>query len=1549
MKYGPPDADISSLPPKIVSKEQFDQARNLKQIFEGPDKEVPVRKDDYQDEDSDHYVSKPSQRQLNAEIDMKVIGARRSKVNKVKSFGIPESKQFDFKEAKFGIELEKMKLKPEISKLIHIGDNGMKSNNETAENKNTDEEVCTKIHECSGGIKKSITSSLLRKKLQIHKENLTNQNGSSSTVSDGADASFEDSSSASGGIKKVTRNKELHSDDESVSEILENINAKYPKPVFKPEQNNPITQDLKNHVNPFKNIDPHMSVFVDKLVSPILLVHSKMNKRFEPSFKIRDINFNSHIQIILKNMNVVQPMTLQTMSWFAILRGYSTFLISPKGSGKTMGYLPAICNLIADNDCVIPSTGPICIIVCATAVSVSAVEKLAKLFLNKHKVLACYTGMNELDLTTSLLNGCDLLITTPSLLVRLLQTTEFGVDFSRLTTFVLDDCERLAEVYGMEIKFYLVKIKEMLRNRTVKELKVQYILASRVWSDFMEPLARKATDTVVCIGAFQECVLYSKASTTVSFLTKHRKIESALEFVKKSDRTKRTVIVCRSDEEVEQLEKTLTRAKYTVFACNTTMTVHDLYSLSIAWNEYKEPLSSPIMVCCDDNLSHMNITDAHYLVHFSLPDLFSKFCKRFSVLNDNYGSIFKENNESVKIKVLLEVDNTEQLPKILHFIKRCTNDVPDSLEKICASIVSKKELAKAERMVPVCDNLLTLGECPDYWNCQERHVLSKEHDRPKDWIPVNGVITFKIIHYHNAVSYSARLLTHVKGADITKYPQNYNMLSMKISMYFSIESNRKLHGIPEVGDICAVCVRQNFFLRCQVVKILNRYQNGKPNYVLVKKIDEGILERTRDIYLYHLPDEMKAPETYVVQVRLANIQPKDKDITFSALAMEQLQMITETDLDLNLRGHIVLTIGNCILVDRLETCKTLSVTDQMIIRHDIRQELAAHAIDNPEHIMKLEKICKDSDFEIVHEEEIIEVLKPVKTVVKPQWAHLEKDDLSLVYFASALDPATFFVRLVKFEDSCNRLIREIEKYTELNPEPIKDVTVGDIVLAKFPGASYERARIDDVMKNRVKCFFVDQGDWMEIPLQDLAPIPEKFVTQLPFQAIECRLYGVKPVSEEWTEFSTTWLSNHFEDDSGDLKQLYVQYYVKEKALHTEGNKYAVVIIDTTLDQELNINKMLVDVNLADPNDDEWGRIDELVSKNNVHPELTELPDGNNISDDEKSWENVRTNSTTPEIVSQCKIPCNDLFPKKPLRSVPLDYATDSSEEKWQINNIKDFIGMLKSPGQNLDNTPKGNLLAIENTSQSSFSKLEKAELDSGTNLNNDDSSDTSSSILEKIRKSKIVSDVNDLSDVSAIAGKISNTFQIVSSDAKILDSDDLTTPDITDGSVLSGTENQELPAKEQTKINDLELRRPKLCWRQNNEFVVVKILLIGVEKYNIEIQERCIKFDAVSNDTQYGFDLELYGVIDTKKSSHENKGQYIIVKLGKVLNRNWLTLARNGIQKWIVYDVDSIDTSSDEDESVEMITEDIIRNFCKPNSESEDEEFIDDANFTYTR
>ncbi|XP_052757078.1 putative ATP-dependent RNA helicase TDRD12 isoform X1 [Galleria mellonella] len=1388
---------------------------------------------------------------------------------------------------------------------------------------------------------KSVRSKILLKKLRLYKGRISidSLSLSSDIGKDSSSVTEEDSTKGNG---KVTPD----SDEESIQNLVDKLALEYgddkknsscnstnelKQPIVTNQQN----VVLNNNVNPFKNVDPNipvLSVFVEKLVMPVLMVHSKTNKRIQPRLNLRDVCFNNHIHAVLKNMSVEKPMMLQTVSWYAILRGYSLFMISSLGSGKTLGYVPAICRLVSDSRAnTSDSVGPSCIIVCATAKSVSEVEKLCRMFLGiEERVVSCYAGMDELYITSSLLNGCDLFICTPSALVRLLQMTDFGLDLSRLSTFVLEDAERLLEVYLNEVKFFLIKIKEMLKNRANKEMKVQFVVASRIWCDFMESLAKKAPHSVVCIGSFQECVLYSKASTTVNFVKKENKVKTVLEFLEQIVNSKKTVIVCRSNDEVELLEKNLKKHGKIVFGCDNTMTVHDLYDLSKQWNDYEEPLLGPILVCCDGNLTHLNVSDAHYLVHYSLPEMFSMFCKRFSVLNDNYPSIFKTENKNIKIKILLDDSNVEQLPKILNFIKRCTNDVPTFLDEICAKVIEEKDIVKAKKFLPVCDSLLALGECPDFWNCIERHAIFKEYDEPKDWMPKTGIITFKILHVQTAVAYSARLLSNVTKNNTTKYPQTYSTLSLKMGMYYSKESNRQLHGIPKVGDLSAVSIKLNFFARCQVVKILNYYKNGNPNYVLIKLIDEEKLERSRDIYLYYLPEDLRGIETHVVQVRLANVKPKDKDVTFSDLSKEQLKKITEKQ-EHYMRGTVTLAIGNCVFVDTLEACQDLTSLNETVVTDNFKKTLLdVHAIPNPDHIPKLETLCAAGGLDRKLEEPVAEIVSPLKERPPPRWAHLDTDEMSSVLFGSAENPATFFVRLVKFEDCINLLLKDIEKYVVENPEPVTEVTKGDIVLAKFPDDStYERARIEEVYNNnRVKSFFVDQGDWRDVPMNELITIPEKFITKLPFQAIECRLIGVKPAGDDWTEFGTNWFcDNCFEDNNGHIKQLYIKYFTKESPQFTGGHKYGVVLIDTNGDDDVLINQLMIDVNLAKENEDELKYFDELKKSADFKKDSQSITS-------EDDWEKI----TIPDVKETSKVPLEDFFPKKPIRSVHLVQDSDEDSDQWDINMSSDFASLFKQNDTHKQIKEAEDNVVVNLEKEKEMSEPPKSKaLETIEIPKNCDTQVACKNVLKSIKQN--TKSQNDKSEIQELD---SDDFSSTK-DSQVSDIAD-TTLFNTDTEILSDTSKRPL-------IIEIDnLRKPKVVWRQNNMIVIIKIQLIGVENYDLEIGKRFMKFFAINDDTKYGFEFELYGVVNDKNYSHSNKGQYILIHLTKVMKKTWLTLTRDGgIKKWIVYDVDSIDTSSDEEEPEDDTTANVIKNIHNQGDTDSDDDLLDDINFKYGR
>ncbi|CAH2229351.1 jg17100 [Pararge aegeria aegeria] len=1374
------------------------------------------------------------------------------------------------------------------------------------------------LHNKSGDINSDdsvdkYTSSLIKRKLKVY-YNTVKQNCNFS----GSDTSNKDSSSGDESIEKVIDRLTLKYKDDSISK-KDGIPANEEVSIIK----------LKNHVNPFKNIDPNISVFVDKLVSPVLMVHSKGDNRIQPVFELRDVYFNGHIHNVIRNLSIDQPMTVQSITWSVILRGLSLFIISPMGSGKTLGYLPAVCSLISDSiqlNC--ERCGPVCIIVCATAQSVTYVEKKAKMFLeSKKRVLACYAGVDNFHITTTLLNGCDLLISTPSCLVRLMQATDFGVELGRLSTFVLDDCERLSEVYADDIKYFTYQIKEMLKLRADKHLKVQYIVASRIWCDFFTPLAKKIPDTVVVIGAFQECVLYSKSNTSVTLIKKENKIDSVFEFLKDINASKRTVIVCRSNDEVALLEKALKRSKHVVFSCDNDMTIHDLYNMSVSWADFEEPLIGPILICCDSNLMHMNITDAHNLIHYSMPPLFSMFCKRFSVLNDNYPSIFKANNENIQIKILLEENNVEQLPKLLNFIKRCTDNVPDILDEISSNILAEKDKIKAIKYYPICDSLLTLGYCPDIYNCQERHTIFKEYDSPKDWMPKGGTITCKILYYQSATLYSARLLSCTVNGTTTNYPQTYSKLSMKMGTYYSKESNKKLHGIPKIGDVCAISIKLNFFLRCQVLKILSKYERGNPNKVLVKLIDEERMEVTRDIYLYHLPEELKQIASQVVLVRLANIEPKDKDITFSDLARDRLKNITNTDTELFVRGNVALTIGNCIFVNTLEACQELTSLNEVVVKYDLKQELLRnHAIPNPAHLIKLEKLCIQSGLTVKQESKMIEPKDPVKNLSNGTWAHLEVDCMSSVFFASAINPDKFFVRLDKFESCMSGLLKDIKKYVDANPTQCGSVKEGEIVLAKFPDdETYERARIDHIKEDSVKCFFVDQGDWREIPLNHLIPITEQLVNQLPFQAIECRLVGIKPLGDQWTDFSTYWFIDNCYNDSGNLKYLFVKYYSKEPAEFTNGHKYGVAVIDTNIEHDVILNQLMIDLNLAQEKHSEIEYLENLKTK---EPERNPTVDMKN-KDYEEAVTRGHQEQVNVSMDEQSVVPSqSNTFLKTPLRSVPLVNSDNESDDsdKWDVNvgdNYMDLFPVLKDLKKLRDNVPQVNTVKPEdafNKPKNVIQKTEAIELDS------DDLTSPDGTLLAKVSP-KDTTLIND--------EKVEKNKPFLE---KKIDADHKISP------VLESANSANKKMKSSLNFTEEDQkRRPKLVWRQNKTSVTVKIQLIGADDYKLNMSDRVLDFSANLHDTDFAFKLELYGVVDKEKCSHVNKGQYILVKLKKVLTKNWLTLTRDGgIKKWIVYDVDNLDASSEE-ETVDDTIKDIVRNIHESvDTESEDDDVYDD-------
>ncbi|XP_054282979.1 tudor domain-containing protein 1-like isoform X2 [Macrosteles quadrilineatus] len=224
------------------------------------------------------------------------------------------------------------------------------------------------------------------------------------------------------------------------------------------------------------------------------------------------------------------------------------------------------------------------------------------------------------------------------------------------------------------------------------------------------------------------------------------------------------------------------------------------------------------------------------------------------------------------------------------------------------------------------------------------------------------------------------------------------------------------------------------------------------------------------------------------------------------------------------------------------------------------------------------------------------VLKRVEQP-SPQWAWLPMDEVEDVHVIVVEGPEAIFLRLSKFYDNLERLMKEIQKHASIQKQPSNChmmLEEGDCCLGK-PSESEEwnRALVrGKPTEDTVELFFVDFGDTEVVPWSHVLPIPDKFITQLPFQIIECFLFGVKflyqdPDDQEWEDevINMIYDITQTDDEVPVAKRLSVKAsFGEEKGLYTDGRRYSVVLADCSV-EPLNpsfINSIMASSNYAVP-------------------------------------------------------------------------------------------------------------------------------------------------------------------------------------------------------------------------------------------------------------------------------------------------------------------------------------------------------------------------------
>ncbi|XP_037084693.1 DEAD-box ATP-dependent RNA helicase 20-like [Pollicipes pollicipes] len=200
-----------------------------------------------------------------------------------------------------------------------------------------------------------------------------------------------------------------------------------------------------------------------------------------------------------------QPSRVQAYLWPALARYRHAVCVSHPGSGKTLGYLLGVVDSLLDRQAYtdLPAGhGPVCLVLVPSWRRARAVHALCQEVADslRCRPLLVHGGGAEAEQEVALMNGCDLLVGTPSCLLRLLERGgDTYVQLKRVCHLVLDDADLLVEDFTSQVERLVMAVHRVWRTRVqpAAALPEQIVATARHWTDGLRKLTSLLSDPVV--------------------------------------------------------------------------------------------------------------------------------------------------------------------------------------------------------------------------------------------------------------------------------------------------------------------------------------------------------------------------------------------------------------------------------------------------------------------------------------------------------------------------------------------------------------------------------------------------------------------------------------------------------------------------------------------------------------------------------------------------------------------------------------------------------------------------------------------------------------------------------------------------------------------------------------------------------------------------------------------------------------------------------------------------------------------------------------------
>ncbi|XP_061450280.1 putative ATP-dependent RNA helicase TDRD12 isoform X2 [Rhineura floridana] len=739
------------------------------------------------------------------------------------------------------------------------------------------------------------------------------------------------------------------------------------------EKNNGVKLLQFLNPDPLKAVDgqdetEELQVNINKCLSVVL------NKKIEPCSSLETAPLFPALKKELLRNQFLGPNHIQSYSWPPIARGCDSVIISPESD--PLLYLLPVITFLQSRSCYISlpaRSGPIAIIICQGQKKAELVFEFVEIYSRCSRPLhpiMLLLGMNKEEIkSVRIPRGCEVLITTPYSLLRLLEC--HSLLFLRLCHLVFDEVDVLFSEASVQIFNILEYYKTNLNVEEKESAPQQIVAVGRHWNKNIEYLTKDfMNDPYVVITSMEEAAIYGEVQQVVQLCPECDRISALLQTLDFTPtNAQKTLIFTNSIEETDIVYKAVASTSVFCLKIHPEIGFHFDYVVE-QWNKRFSSGTHIVLVLTDDCISALGITDATRVVHFSFPASPRIFGARLYSLSAHFqnsikkiSSLEKEQPKAQSVLLLTEKSACHAVG-VLHYLKRAEANIPSELCDFTSGVLAAKEDSKRGR--PLCRYLKTYGVCKDEKHCPDRHRVSLLIDLPRkvtdETLPATGNVTILPLFIVDAINYIGRIVGKQKDSYIA-LAEEMNEYYKKAGNHISVDTVEKLamYGLHE----------ENSFHRVQVLEVAPKEGNCVFYSIHIKFIDEGRFGQVQNYNLLNLPEQFQTLPPQAVEFIVCRVKPIDNEVEWNPKVTRYINHKIKGKLH---EAKIVLALGNTIWVDPVVCVTRLLDLKTSIYEYNIRSEILSTGmgIDNPEHTNELQRLFRNA--EIAHEKKDLPAL-----------------------------------------------------------------------------------------------------------------------------------------------------------------------------------------------------------------------------------------------------------------------------------------------------------------------------------------------------------------------------------------------------------------------------------------------------------------------------------------------------------------------------------------------------------------------------------------------